>query len=297
MIVIKKIFIICTLLAVYPLAVFANQEYVSADPDSNPPASANATATATANTANSQATKAAPNATTTDSNAIAAVDANTNVNASVASTNAASANAENTNALNANNANVSNANIANTNTWNSNPAYSNNVYNSNNAYTRQRQLTQQPLVQIPPMQRPAAPMPPMPQPAAPMPPMPQPAAHMPPMPPLKPITNTNRITPSPVPVQHALPQTNAAISTVGNGYTDAQKQAWFNSCVPAVSDKRVSSFAQEFCGCGWQHISSGELSPGLLTSVIPQDANNRGVILRTISQKCMVEIMANHKLG
>lgn len=290
----KKIVIICALLAVYPVVVLANQEYVSAEPDNNSAVAANANASAGATTANSpansQTTKAVPNTTSPDPNTTAANNTNP-VNTAV---NSAATSVVNPNAAVSTtvNPNVYANTNTNSTTWNSNPAYSNNAY-SNNIYTRQRTLP--PLVQ--PMPQPIAPLPPIVRVASPLPPMPQPVAHMPSMPPLRQIANTNRVIPPPAQVQQVLPPTNPTLGTIGNGYTDVQKQAWFNSCLPAVSDKRVSSFAQEFCGCGWQHISSGELSPGLLASTLPQDTKNRGVILQTISQQCMVQIMANHKLA
>jgi hypothetical protein len=83
---------------------------------------------------------------------------------------------------------------------------------------------------------------------------------------------------------------------VSNEYTDQEKQGWLTSCTSAITNHRVSAYAQEFCGCGWQHISSGELSPMLLTSLEPADAKKRNSILKAISQECLVQVMANHNL-
>lgn len=105
--------------------------------------------------------------------------------------------------------------------------------------------------------------------------------------------NTQQAAPNNQTAAQAYTQPNNA----SNAYTDAEKTAWFNSCVPAVSDNRVSAFAQEFCACGWQHITSGQLPASLLISTNPNDAQQRNTIMQVISQECVVQVMANHNLN
>lgn len=97
------------------------------------------------------------------------------------------------------------------------------------------------------------------------------------------------LSPQAPPTQTVMPSTSVANSNV---YTDSEQQAWFNSCLKSVNDARVSKYAQQYCTCGWRHISGGELPLSLLNSGTPVDQAKAGQIMHTITQECMVEVMS-----
>lgn len=85
-------------------------------------------------------------------------------------------------------------------------------------------------------------------------------------------------------------------SGAGSAYTDQEKQAWMNSCVPATTAPNITKVAQAFCLCGWQHISSGQLPINLLTSTNPSDIQQRQNIMQAISEACAVQLTANNQI-
>ena len=90
---------------------------------------------------------------------------------------------------------------------------------------------------------------------------------------------------------------NGAASNAGSSvYSDQEKQAWLNSCVPSASAPSVARVAQAFCLCGWQHISSGELPANLLTSTNPADIQQRQSIMQAISEACVVQLTASNQI-
>ncbi|MGE3919418.1 MAG: hypothetical protein AB7F64_00485 [Gammaproteobacteria bacterium] len=120
-----------------------------------------------------------------------------------------------------------------------------------------------------------------------------------PLSPNNPQQNINTMT------QNAIAQTLMSVPNMMTGnntttvlaYDDTHKNAWMNSCTASIRDQRVATYAQEFCECGWQRISSGSLPPALLLSQTPNDVKQKQVILASISQLCVVQVKANHQLG
>lgn len=159
----------------------------------------------------------------------------------------------------------------------------------------QFQLKQRP---YPPRPQPGpAPAPQQPNAQTPPPPPPGPQGQAPganPPPPQGPAPKAQpQPAPRPLPAQEAAAKSEQKQAN----YDSSAKKAWFRSCLSAVSNKRVSPYAQEFCNCGWQHISGGQLPPGMLTSTNKNVIQKRGRILSAISQECMVQVMAKHHLG
>lgn len=106
-------------------------------------------------------------------------------------------------------------------------------------------------------------------------------------------------TPATTTASNSIPTTAANTQSAPSnpsGFTEDEKQAWFSSCTKAVQNRQVTQYAQEFCQCGWDHISSGSLTPQMLMNNDQKDAQLRGMILKGISQQCIVQVMANHKL-
>lgn len=101
------------------------------------------------------------------------------------------------------------------------------------------------------------------------------------------------------PPQNASPQ-NAAQSFANGAptktYTKAEQDAWMKSCVEAINNKQALEFASEFCTCGWEHISSGQLAPELLTDTSSQGEQQRNSVMHMISEQCVVETMAKHNI-
>lgn len=95
----------------------------------------------------------------------------------------------------------------------------------------------------------------------------------------------------------ALPQGGApAQPNIANAappqFTDADKQIWFNNCVAGAKSKKAQMYAQDFCECGWRHISSGELPVNLLDTNDPNLIKDRDTRMRVISQQCGVELLS-----
>lgn len=89
------------------------------------------------------------------------------------------------------------------------------------------------------------------------------------------------------------PQTDGKNS---HTYSEAERDAWFKSCLGAVNDKKAAAFSDEFCQCGWAHISSGQLPADILSDTSPSSVDKRNQIMRVISQQCIVELLAKHNL-
>lgn len=109
--------------------------------------------------------------------------------------------------------------------------------------------------------------------------------------------NLNVVVPKQPSQENPPAQDNAKDNKNSHAYTDAEKQAWFHSCLGAVNDKKAVAFAEEFCNCGWTHISSGQLAAELLSNTSPEALAQRNMIMRVISQQCIVELMAKHNLS
>jgi len=80
-------------------------------------------------------------------------------------------------------------------------------------------------------------------------------------------------------------------SATNDQYTIQEKSAWYKSCL-APAGKQDEQAAMAFCSCGWEHISSGQLPPALLTSTNSNDTKKRADILKVIQQQCLVQLMA-----
>lgn len=105
-------------------------------------------------------------------------------------------------------------------------------------------------------------------------------------------------TATPQPAQNPASSYNngTASNASGSVYTDQEKQAWLNSCIPSASAPSVAKVAQAFCLCGWQHISSGEMPANLLTSTNPTDIQQRQSIMQAISEACVVQLTASNQI-
>lgn len=75
------------------------------------------------------------------------------------------------------------------------------------------------------------------------------------------------------------------------GYDLEAQQAWFNNCLKAVTSKAMTPYANAFCECGWQKLTTSGINPSLLMSKNPTDIQKANAILQGISQECLVEVM------
>ncbi|CAN5302394.1 hypothetical protein BH10PSE19_BH10PSE19_03430 [soil metagenome] len=95
-----------------------------------------------------------------------------------------------------------------------------------------------------------------------------------------------------VPAQTGSSPPNANQTNVAPQLTESDKQTWFSNCLSGAKSQKAKAYAQQFCDCGWRHISAGELPVNLLDTSDPTSIKDRDIRMRVISQQCGVELLS-----
>lgn len=96
--------------------------------------------------------------------------------------------------------------------------------------------------------------------------------------------------PAPMDTQSNAQMPNAS-SPVNLASDPEAQQTWYTNCLKAVTSQSMTPYANAFCQCGWQKISTSGLDPNLFTSQNPADIQKANMVLQGISQECLMTVM------
>lgn len=102
--------------------------------------------------------------------------------------------------------------------------------------------------------------------------------------------------PTQLPAEQATSKTSPSqASTQTPTFNDQAKNAWINNCLKAVKSKNMAAYAPAFCDCGWQKLTTSGLSPSMLTSHNPRDIQKANMVMKGISQVCLMQVMRHRR--
>lgn len=117
------------------------------------------------------------------------------------------------------------------------------------------------------------------------------------------LNNNNPSTPSVPPAAQSAPEAITPATPLSSPstntnvealiYGSAAKEKWMQGCIAGASmQPNVKQYAQPFCECGWNKLSSGMVPAQLWISQNPQNIERINSILTAIREQCQVEIQA-----